>query len=542
MGPIDLPTTDPGAGPDRASESVLVVDDDALIRRLVALRLEDAGFEVFQAPDGESALDLLVERRFSVVLLDNQMPGLSGPQVLQRLRASTATATLPVIMVTAANTVDDRVAGLAAGADDYITKPFSLEEVVARVRAQIRAHQAWEQTLADQARRRSVLSRSLAVAGRQTTLEATAHVLCNAVAGQGGVETAALLRFTADAAVVPAAVCGPPLWQLSVGHPVPTALRRYLLARAGSGPWVERGDSTSPAPPSVIDARPVACAPLADNTSLHGVLLLSMAESSAVDPSAALAGAIDFAAVSHGLLHSQLAHRHRLEADRTELRWVLQEEAFTPAFQPIVRLSDGEVVGAEALTRFADGSSPETRFKQAALLGVGHELEVATMTSALRHAAGLPEGGWLSVNVSPSLMLNSGELRSVLAHGDREIVLELSEQEAVSDYEALRTAMGGMGAPVRLSVDDAGAGFASLRHILRLQPAFVKLDRSWVKGVDTDPARQALIAGLRYFANQTGAELIAEGVEREEERAALLELEVDYGQGYLLGRPACAVA
>lgn len=178
MGPIELPTTDPyHQGRNGLPECVLVVDDDALIRRLVGFRLEEAGFEVIQAPDGESALDLVAERRFSVVLLDSQMPGLSGPEVLQRLRASCATATLPVIMVTAAASVDDRVAGLAAGADDYITKPFSLEEIVARVRAQIRAHHAWEETLADQARRRSVLSRSLAVAGRQTTLEATAHVL-----------------------------------------------------------------------------------------------------------------------------------------------------------------------------------------------------------------------------------------------------------------------------------------------------------------------------------------------------------------------------
>jgi EAL domain-containing protein (putative c-di-GMP-specific phosphodiesterase class I) len=91
---------------------------------------------------------------------------------------------------------------------------------------------------------------------------------------------------------------------------------------------------------------------------------------------------------------------------------------------------------------------------------------------------------------------------------------------------------------VRLSVDDAGSGFASLRHILRLEPDFIKLDRSWVHGVDTDPARQAMIAGLRHFADQTGAQLIAEGIERDEERAALITLDVDLGQGYLLGRPA----
>jgi EAL domain-containing protein (putative c-di-GMP-specific phosphodiesterase class I) len=135
-------------------------------------------------------------------------------------------------------------------------------------------------------------------------------------------------------------------------------------------------------------------------------------------------------------------------------------------------------------------------------------------------------------------MLGAHDARQVLDLRDREIVLELSEQEAVSDYDGVRSAVSAAGAGVRLSIDDAGSGFASLRHILQLEPAFVKLDKSWVQGVDEDPSRQALIAGLRHFADQTGAELIAEGIETDRQRQTLLDLRVDYGQGYLLGRPA----
>ena len=137
-------------------------------------------------------------------------------------------------------------------------------------------------------------------------------------------------------------------------------------------------------------------------------------------------------------------------------------------------------------------------------------------------------------------MLSSSarSLHDVLDLRDRDVVLELSEQEAVSDYDALRAAMHAAGDGVRLSIDDAGSGFASLRHILKLEPEFIKLDRSWIHGVDTDPARQAMIAGLRHFADQTGATLVAEGIERDEERDCLVELRVDLGQGYLLGRPA----
>jgi EAL domain-containing protein (putative c-di-GMP-specific phosphodiesterase class I) len=93
------------------------------------------------------------------------------------------------------------------------------------------------------------------------------------------------------------------------------------------------------------------------------------------------------------------------------------------------------------------------------------------------------------------------------------------------------------GPSVRLAVDDAGAGFASFRHVLQLNPAFVKLDRSLVAGIDSDPAKQALVAGMRQFARATRCRLIAEGVETEAERAALAGLGVRLAQGYLLGRP-----
>ncbi len=95
-----------------------------------------------------------------------------------------------------------------------------------------------------------------------------------------------------------------------------------------------------------------------------------------------------------------------------------------------------------------------------------------------------------------------------------------------------------MGCPVRLAVDDAGAGFSSLRHILELRPAFVKLDISLVRDIDSDPAKQALVAGMRFFARMTNRRLIAEGVETEAEAAMLRSLEIRLAQGYLFGRPA----
>ncbi len=97
--------------------------------------------------------------------------------------------------------------------------------------------------------------------------------------------------------------------------------------------------------------------------------------------------------------------------------------------------------------------------------------------------------------------------------------------------------MAALGATVEFAVDDAGVGFSSLRHILELRPAFVKLDRSLVAGLESDPARQAMIVGLRHFASATGCRLIAEGIETDAELEVLRSLDVSLGQGYLLGRP-----
>ena len=88
-----------------------------------------------------------------------------------------------------------------------------------------------------------------------------------------------------------------------------------------------------------------------------------------------------------------------------------------------------------------------------------------------------------------------------------------------------------------LAVDDAGAGFSSLLHVLELHPAFVKLDRSLVAGIESDEARHAMVVGLNHFARATGCRLIAEGIETDSELAVLRALDIPLGQGYLLGRP-----
>ena len=206
--------------------------------------------------------------------------------------------------------------------------------------------------------------------------------------------------------------------------------------------------------------------------------------------------------------------------------------------QPIVDLGTGRRIGAEALSRFPAEwkMPPDICFGEAHSIGVGPELELM----ALRTAGQLvPElDGYVSMNASPAVLLlpECIELLSEMAL-DR-VILELSEHDQVEDYETLAAAVAPLrAAGMRLAIDDVGAGFSSLRHIIVTSPDMIKLDRSIVAGVHTDPVLRTLVHSLAEFGHACKATVVAEGVETAEDAEALQALGVDAGQGWFFGRP-----
>jgi diguanylate cyclase (GGDEF)-like protein/PAS domain S-box-containing protein len=225
-------------------------------------------------------------------------------------------------------------------------------------------------------------------------------------------------------------------------------------------------------------------------------------------------------------------------ARREGIRRVLAGEGLSVVLQPIVELDGGRVVAAEALSRFVDEPLPDAWFAEAAALGLGVELELAAIRAALAQLGALPAGVRLSLNVSPESLLVP-ELAELLAPvtGSR-LALELTEHAPVADYAALEAALAGLRARgVQLMIDDAGAGFSSLRHVLGLRPDVIKLDLSLTRDIDSDPVRRALAASLVAFAREIGAAIVAEGIETRGELEALRSLGVTHGQGYYLARP-----
>ena len=222
--------------------------------------------------------------------------------------------------------------------------------------------------------------------------------------------------------------------------------------------------------------------------------------------------------------------------DESLVRTILDQHAFRPVFQPIFELENRTIVGYEALTRF-DGGQPDRIFAAAHSAGLHAELEVATLTEALCAASALPEAARLHLNVSANFVLAHEPLATLLRAAGGLVVLELTEDVEVTDYAAFRTALARLGPDVMLAVDDTGAGFASLRHLVELVPAFVKLDRCLTRGISRSSAKQALVAGLSYFALRTGTILIAEAIEDAAAVRTLVSLGVALGQGYYLARP-----
>jgi EAL domain-containing protein (putative c-di-GMP-specific phosphodiesterase class I)/AmiR/NasT family two-component response regulator len=246
-------------------------------------------------------------------------------------------------------------------------------------------------------------------------------------------------------------------------------------------------------------------------------------------------------------LAGQLRQEEELVRRRGEqvqsIRRVLAGQGLTMLFQPLADLQTGAVVGLEALARFDSQRwrAPEIAFREAAGVGLLVDLELAAIRSALAQIDGLPDEAFLSINMSPATVMSARFMETISTAPADRVVIEITEHAQVDDYTALNEALAMLrGRKVRLAIDDAGAGFSSLQHIIRLAPDFIKLDITLTRGIDEAPVRRALATALISFASEIGAAIIAEGIETAGEFDTLRALGVPFGQGFYLARPGPA--
>lgn len=223
-------------------------------------------------------------------------------------------------------------------------------------------------------------------------------------------------------------------------------------------------------------------------------------------------------------------HRSRRLPEADELRIV---------HQPVVEIEGRTVVGYEALTRFADGVSAERRLADAIAAGIGTELQAMLVRAALASAGAIQEGGaWLAVKASPQLIRVEPELLAEMASVGRPMVLEVTEPSTSDLPPELRRLPAMLPANTTLAIEHARLGHKSLTTLSELKPGYLKLDIAYC-GADlaSDRARQAQLTSLVDLAAEVGCQVIAMGVESEEQCRALASLGAQLGQGYLLGRP-----
>jgi EAL domain-containing protein (putative c-di-GMP-specific phosphodiesterase class I)/CheY-like chemotaxis protein len=292
------------------------------------------------------------------------------------------------------------------------------------------------------------------------------------------------------------------------------------MLRAGALGYVVKGDSTQ----EIVDAIH-RC--LREEPTLSGMVTNDLAH-----------------ALAEGL--HRVTQGSRRQHDRhARVRRVLDGNRLSMVFQPIVDLKDGTVAGVEALARIATRPTrpPNEWFAEAAAVGLLLELELAAIRAAVSNLESLPEPCYLSVNISPETIVSSELAETLESVPLDRLMLEVTEHAPVDDYVALTEALSPLrDQGLRVAVDDAGAGFASLRHIVRLCPDLVKVDLSLIRNIDGDEVRRAVVTALAAFASQIGAKIVAEGVETAGELAALRAIGVRFAQGYHLGVPGAIPA
>lgn len=228
--------------------------------------------------------------------------------------------------------------------------------------------------------------------------------------------------------------------------------------------------------------------------------------------------------------------RNRIEA-------ILADKMLMTAFQPIRRLPEGQVIGVEALTRFVsdDGASADHWFTEAESVGLGTDLEIAALHRALSAAQAVPDHMFIALNLTPATCADP-RIPGLLEHSqlalDR-MVIDLNGSIPLEQYPPLTAALAPLRRRgVRIAVNGAEVGFTSMDQVVELHPDIIKLDRSFIAGIEDSPGQRLRAAAMGELARSIDAVLGAQGVETPEELEAVTELGMAAAQGYLLGRPS----
>lgn len=546
---------------------LLVVDDNPANRDLLLRSLTGRGYQVEVAESGADALGKINRAHYDLVLLDQVMPGMSGLDLLRLLRATYSPNELPVIMVSGLSDSHAIVDAFDRGANDYVVKPIDLPVMDARIQTQLARSKA---------ERRGRLLDTLTGLGNRTMF---LNHLAEALAPHGIGDPLTVLLLDLD---------GFQLLNDNLGHQggdqaLIEVAARFRQAIAGSSilpaPLLARVGADEFA--VLMSAGPVEQAQALAETLLSCLSRPVTIESSRVSLSAcagiaACSGSQAIAAeilrdARIAMLHARREGRNRWEifdpqqrrrahirtAMVVDLHQALALQQMTVFYQPMVDLSTASVIGFEALLRW--------RHPQYGLVQPSDFIPIAEDTGLI-----VPLGDWvlrgavaqlktwqskypgtaplsMNVNVSVKQLATPQLVEAVDAVlfetgiPPETLKLEITESALIPEIDATREVLARLRAlHVGLKLDDFGTGYSSLSRLRTLPFDSLKIDRSFVQRLHSDHESRAIVETILKLARSLHMTVVAEGIENEEQRATLVELGCDTGQGFLFSKPVAA--
>jgi diguanylate cyclase (GGDEF)-like protein len=564
---------------------LLVVDDIADNRALLSRRFSKRGCVVVEAETGSAALDLIAQEEFDLVLLDIMMPGPSGIEVLQQIRASHSPDILPVIMITAKAGSTDVVEALELGANDYITKPVDFSVAFARAQTQLarkQAKQALDRSLRILEKTNRRLEREIIERKRS---DAQVHHLMyhDALTSLGNREQfhtqlsrelklqqrnggcVAVMIFDLDDFKLINSTLGDTAGDLLLTN-VAARLRDCVrevdsVARVGSDEFGVIAVVASPERADQVAGRITAAitAPHAidgQHVTLSSSAGIALAPNDGIDPDGLIRNAqlalIRARSEGHGNrcffeagMNTRAQARRLLESG---LRDALSAGQFELFYQPLFDLAGSAVTGCEALLRWRHPErgpvSPAEFIPVAEEIGLIVPLGAWVLRQACMEAAGWPNGLRIAINVSTIQLRSHGLVETVMAalaesglSADR-LELEITESVLLSDDSAtleLLHKLRRLG--VRISLDDFGTGYSSLSYLRTFPFDKIKIDRSFLQELCSSQATMVIVRALINLATGLGMMVTAEGVETQDQLDWLRSAGCTEAQGYLISRP-----
>ncbi len=546
---------------------LLVVDDNSANRDLLLGSLAYRGYQIEVAENGEQALDKINHAHYDLVLLDQMMPGMSGLDLLRLLRATYSPSQLPVIMVGAVEDSEAVVDAFGQGANDFVAKPVDLPVMDARIQTQL---------LRSQADRESRLLDPLTDLGNRTMF--LRHLEDTLEGHRPGKSVAVLLldldgfqnlndnlgHHVGDQVLVEAAARFRRVITESAVHP------STMLARVGADEFAILLDAAL-----VGQAQALAQALLSslgrpfrlENTPISisgcaGIALCTSPKTIAAellrDARVAMLSARQGGRNQCEVFDPQLRQRaHARLAMAVDLYQALERNQMVTFYQSKVNLRNDAVIGFEALMRW--------RHPQYGLVQPSVFIPIAENTGLivpmgawiLRQAANqlktwqtkFPGAPALSMNVNVSVKQLKGfqivdAVEGVLAETGippDTLHLEITESALIPEMDSVREVLARLrDLRIRLKLDDFGTGYSSLSCLRTLHFDSLKIDRSFVQRLDSDPESRAIVETILNLARSLRMTVVAEGIETEDQRDLLLDLGCDTGQGFLFSKPVAA--